>query len=304
MSSSSTGRSNASRKVLPLEKHPGAKQEHSLLDDRSTADVDENYSENERALEEFIRLHPMLSLDATSEKTLGCIAKMMKTTDLPIPEPEVVSMAHDNMFLCQPDEALGERECAIGEKCITRWLGIFRFGEESTKCFVAKEWLLPSELAVFQEEGKLPAQPKKCLLCTRYFASFSYHLARTQPCFKATSPIALQLFANQVHECVVADETLSIANESGNPEGYRPDVLLYVDEAFANTKSARDGLSQLIFNPIVRFKCSDYSFFLNERTGKWELSQRRLGVSSFGQPASSTDVWMQARETRPQSERQ
>jgi hypothetical protein len=33
----------------------------SLLDARELPDADENYSENERALSEFFRLHPMLT---------------------------------------------------------------------------------------------------------------------------------------------------------------------------------------------------------------------------------------------------
>lgn len=285
-SSSNTGRSNASSKLIPIESLPPPKDPASLLDARTTVDKDELSSENERALGEFMRLHPMLSLEATSAKTLSCIAKMMDNVDIPVPEPEMVSKGHDDQFLCRADYELGERDCVVGDKCICRWMGVFRFGEDTEKSFVMKEWLLPSQLEVFRETGKNPATQQKCLLCTRYFASYTYHLARSCPTFRATSPMQLTLFANEVYNCNPCSEVPAICNETGNVDGYRPDAVLYVDESFADTQAARDGLSQLIFQPIIRFCCSDYSFIRDERNGQWCLTQNKLGVAHFGQPAS------------------
>ena len=282
--SSNTGRSQAKTKFLPVETAPPPKDPTSLLDDRMSVDRDELYSDNERALTEFLRLHPMLSLEATSNKTLSCIAKMMKDVDLKTPEPEMVSKAHDDQFLCQADKNIGERECILGEKCICKWISVFRYGEENEKSFVCKEWLLPSQLKVFQETGKLPSQQQKCLVCTRYFSSYVYHLARTCPTFKCQSPLQLQLFANQVHECSPAHDILPIANESGNIDGYRPDVLLYVDESFSSSLASREGLAQMLFQPIVRFKSNDYDF-VKDPNGQWVLSQNKLGMN-FRPPAS------------------
>jgi hypothetical protein len=285
-SSSNSGRSNAKSKLIPIESHPGHKAPGSLLDERTTTDPDELYSENERALSEFMRLHPMLSLEATSEKTLSCISKLMKDTDLKPPEPEIVSKAHDDMFLCRPSIE-GERECILGEKCICRWMSIFRYGEETERAFTAKEFLLPSQLRIFQESGKLPQIQQKCLICTRYFASYIYHLARTCPTFKVNSPMSLNLFANQVYQSHgMQTEMMPISNESGSIDEYRSDVMLYVDEEFANTTAARDGISQLLFQPIVRFKCNDYDFIQDSVTGEWKLGQNRLGTAHFGRPVS------------------
>ena len=50
--SSNTGRSQAKSKFIPVETAPPPKDPKSLLDDRLTADRDELYSENERALTE------------------------------------------------------------------------------------------------------------------------------------------------------------------------------------------------------------------------------------------------------------
>lgn len=287
-SSSNAGRSNASIKLMPIENKPPPKNPTSLLDDRNSADADELYSANERALSEFLKLHPMLSLEATSAKTLTSISKLMTCiTDIQVKEPELVSKAHDDQFLARADPDLGERPCVLGDKCICRWMSIFRYGEDTEKAFVCKEWLLPSQLKKFREDGQLPQTHQKCLLCTRYFASYTYHLARSSPTFRATSPMQLTLFANQAHECTPSQEIPSIANQAGEVDGYRPDTLLYVDEAFIDTPAARDGLSHLVFQPIVRFCCNDYVFVRNETTGQWMLNQCKLGNSHFGQPARS-----------------
>lgn len=287
--SSNTGRSQSRSKFIPVETKPPDKPPSSLLDDRMVADRDELYSDNERALTEFLRLHPMLSLEATSTKTLSCIAAMIGDTDLQVPEPELVSKTHDDQFLRRADKTIGERDCLLGDKCICKWISVFRFGEETDKAFVCKEWLLPSQLETFQNTGKLPPQQQKCLVCTRYFSSYIYHMARTCPTFKCQSQIQLQLFANQVHECVPANDVMPIANESGTVDGYRPDVLLYVDEAFSSTAASREGLAQLLFQPIVRFKSSDYDF-VKDTDGQWMLTQHKLGTQYFRDPASLTDV--------------
>lgn len=280
------GKSCAASKLIPVERHPGPKPPGDLLDSRNLADPDEAYSENERALQEFLKLHPMLSLESTSAKTLSEIAKLSKLVDIKMPEPEVVSMDYDNAFLKRADRTQGHRECVLGEKCICRWLSVFRYGEESDKCFVCREYLLPSQLETYQKSKKLPSQHGKCLICTRYFASYAYYLARSSPTFKCETPVTLQAFSNQVTTCKLGDEVPPIANATGAIDAYRPDVILYIDESAANTEAARGKLSHLMFNPIVRFKCGDYDFVRDEETNEWRLSQHRLGVRYFRAPAS------------------
>lgn len=208
----------------------------------------------------------------------------MGEIDLEVPEPELVSKSHDDQFLRRPNKNIGERECVLGDKCICKWISVFRYGEETEKSFVCKEWLLPSQLKTFKDKGKLPSQTQKCLVCTRYFTSYIYHLARTCPTFKCQSPLQLQLFANQAQVCTPASEIMPIANESGTADGYRPDVLLYVDEAFSATTASREGLAQLLFQPVVRFKSNDYDF-VKDGDGQWMLTQHKLGAQYFRAPA-------------------
>ena len=140
-----------------------------LLDDRDLADPDEQYNDNERALTHFLRLHPMLSLDATSERMLTTVAKMVDDYAIETKELEVVSRTHDEMFLAPATKSIGERDCVNAHKCIARWLAVFRFGEDTKNAFVCKEFLLPSQRAEWMKTGELPKTPAKCLLCSRYF---------------------------------------------------------------------------------------------------------------------------------------
>lgn len=58
----------------------------SLLSDTSGIDADEEYSNDERMLNDFIKQHPMLSLEATSVKTMQLVAGMMEKAHIPVPE--------------------------------------------------------------------------------------------------------------------------------------------------------------------------------------------------------------------------
>ena len=68
-----------------------------------------------------------------------------------------------------------------GEKCIACWLAIWRYGDNTDKAFVCKEFLLPEAYALFQRTGDLPEEAGKCLVCTRYFTSYVYRLCRLDP---------------------------------------------------------------------------------------------------------------------------
>lgn len=78
-----------------------------------------------------------------------------------------------------PNTEIGERECVNAHKCIAKWLAVFRYGEETKKQFVCKEFLLPSQHKEFMQTGELPKTPAKCLLCSRYFTVRSRTCGRT-----------------------------------------------------------------------------------------------------------------------------
>jgi len=231
-----------------------------LLDHRPMPDADELFSENENALSNFIRLHPQLSLDATSDRTMAAAAALLGDCAVKTRELEQCSKTHDDKFLRRAKQEAGERPCVNGEKCICRWLAIFRFGEATENAFVCREFLLPSQLKTFNESGTLPKTHSKCLLCSRYFMSYVYTLARNSPNFKPTGSIALQAFGNTIGVEDVESETLLYANDVETEDGYSNHVMLYADERWADLASSRGNLGTLLWRPVVRFKSSDYVF--------------------------------------------
>lgn len=317
-------RSNHSRVERPMGDKPSE-----LLDSRNMPDADELYTENERALTQFIKLHPMLrcacpcsarathvhappsptvlradsrtlSLEATSERTLSKAAALVDRYAMPTKELETVTKAHDDLFFRRAKPDLGERPCVNGDKCICRWLAIFRYGEETDAAFVCREFLLPSQLDDFQKTGRTPKVQGKCLLCTRYFTSYVYTLARNVPDFCPKSCIAIQTFGNAIECANPEDEAATHANAVGGADGYRADVMLYVDEKWANTSASRGAFGTLLWRPIVRFNSSDYVFVKSGDGdvgdvgdgGGWRVIQRNLGVTDtsgqdFGQPPFS-----------------
>ena len=318
---------DAARKLEKLIPEPDNGE---LLNRGNVPDVDELYSENERALTNFIRLHPMLrsihsmsrakhtcththmhflhthphppkpvrSLDATSERTLSMAASLVDKYALPTRELETVSKTHDDLFFRRANTEVGERPCVNGEKCICRWLAIFRYGEETDAAFVGREFLLPSQLDDFQQSGRLPKAQAKCLMCTRYFTSYVYTLARNSPSFSPKSCIAVQAFGNKIGVHNVEEETMTHSNSVGCEDGYRADVMLYVDEKWADTASSRGPLGTLLWRPVVRFQSSDYVYVKNKTSGLYEILQVNLGVktdaSDFGQPPSSVTERVEA----------
>lgn len=247
-----------------------------LLDDRDVADPDEQYTDNERALTQFMRLHPMLSLDATSERMLNTVAKMVDDYSVPTRELEVVTKTFDDQFLAPPNTEIGERECVNAKKCVCRWLAIFRFGENTKNAFVCKEFLRPSQHAEFMKTGELPKTPAKCLICSRYFTSYIYTLARANPSFCPTKSIELQAFANTIAVDSPVDDVVTHASSVGTNDGYRASKMLFADEKWADSASSRNDLGTLLWRPVVRFNASDYEF-KTDVDGKPLIVQRNMG---------------------------
>jgi hypothetical protein len=296
-----------------------------LLDDRIVADPDENYNENERALSSFLRLHPMLSyarsaprhspslpppfahrqqharvsvalrrLDATSQRMLTLVGAMMDDFEIPTRELEIVSKKHDDLYLRPPRGE--ERPCCNGEKCVSRWIAIFRHGEDTDKAFVCREFLLPSQHAAFLQDGTLPRTTQKCLLCARYFTSYVYTLARNSPSFCPRSSIQLQAFGNVVGVDNATDAALTGVAQVAGEDGYHASKMLFVDEKWAESASSRSEIGTMLWRPMVRFHCSDYEFVADPEGG-YAIVQINMGIrADFCRPSSSEGAKAAARD--------
>ena len=273
---------NPTQLTSPPEPH---ERGNDLLDDRVIADPDEIYDENEKALSSFVKLHPMLSLDATNDRMLNKVAEMIDEASIQTKELEIVSKTHDDLFLRPAKPELGERPCANSEKCICRWVGVFRYGEDDPKAFVCREYLLPSQNAEFQANGELPRTQAKCLICTRYYTAFLYNLARNSPSFSPKQPIQIQAFENLVECPNPADDAPSHSSAIATEDGYRASVMLFVDEKWADTSSSRNSMSALLWKPTVRFNSADYEFVIDS-DGTPRALQMRMGneQQDFGGP--------------------
>lgn len=151
---------------------------NSLLHDSSMPNRDEQFGDDEKLLNEFTKLHPMLSLEATSVKTMQLVASAMQKVHMPVPAIPVVGKKHDDLFLSPPIVSVGERECVCGERCLGNFIAKVRYGADTDRGFTPKEYLLPDQLKAFEEGKGLPAQRQKCLLCSRYWLNYVYILAR------------------------------------------------------------------------------------------------------------------------------
>jgi len=310
-----SGVAGAAPNPYQLARPPGAPGSD-LLDDRVVGDADEVYDDNERALSEFIRMHPMLryafrtlpppnnahfyltfgalctgslrSLDATSDRMLNKVAAMIDQSSVETKEVEVATKSHDDCFLRPANVENGERPCCNGDKCTCRWTAIFRYGEHSDRAFIAREYLLPSQEAEFRRTGELPRTTGKCLLCTRYYTTHIYTLARNSPSFCPNSAIQIQAFCNKLVCESPSDDAPSHSSSIGSADGYRASVMLFVDEKWADTSSSRNGTSALLWKPTVRFNCSDYEFVV-DADGTPRAIQVNMAVEQrdFGSPPCS-----------------
>jgi hypothetical protein len=260
-----------------------------LLDDREVGDADELYTDNEKALSEFIRLHPMLSMDATSDRMLNKVAEMIDEASVDTKELEVVSKTHDDLFLRPAREQNGERPCANASRCVCRMTSGFRYGEHDERVFVCREYLLPSQDDLFRRTGELPKTPQKCLLCTRYYTAHIYNLARNSPSFCPKAPIQIQAFCNKLDCASPVDDAPVCSSAVGSPDGYRASVMLFVDEKWADTSSSRNEMSALLWKPTVRWNSSDYEFVVDS-DGTPRALQVNMAVEQrdFGLPPCSS----------------
>lgn len=80
---------------------------------------------------------------------------------------------------CRPPlENIGERACVNGNRCIAQFIAQIRYGPGTDMAFTCKEFLLPEQHKTFLAGGGLPHRRSKCLLCARYFLTYTYILVR------------------------------------------------------------------------------------------------------------------------------
>ena len=261
-----------------------------LLNSEATIGDDELHTEDETALNNFLNLHPMLSLGATSQHTLKVVSSAFENYSATAPELPVVSKLYDDAMLRPPNKRIGERACACGDRCIAKFLAELRHGKDSELAFVCTEFLLPSEQEAFVNNGTLPPRPKKCLLCTRYFTNYLYFQARSDPTFRMSlCNVDVQSFANKIESPASAEGAEGAeATEATDPidyaeltrvqrqgpasvskvltkDGYKPCASLFVDEEFVAKQAGRDNsLVTFMFRPIVRFSSNHYKFEMTE----------------------------------------
>ena len=279
--------------------------------------INEEFSNDEKALNSFLRLHPMLSMEATSVRNLQLVAglfdkAMLKATDIPI-----IPKSYDDSMLRPPNERVGERHCLNEGACLCQIMAKVRFGAETSKAFTATEFLLPTEREAFLGGRGLPARRNKCLVCTRYFLTYVYLLARNDPTFNiAQSGLSLQPFANTLtapppsgqHDDAQAREAQEEGPRSCSlfscKDGYLPNAMLFADEKLLDTRAGRETpLGLLCWKPVVRFCSSDYRY-IEDETGP-RIVQVGIGVGDathglqrFQQPPAPTAAAVGAENAR------
>lgn len=135
-------------------------------------------SEREKVLTQFVRLHPMCSLQSMQTETLQKIIGSEYVETAQCAELECVTKDYEDNFFSRPKTERGERACVLEDDCLTRVIARLRFGPESDVGFTCKEFLLPSQRAQWEAGAGLPLHRGKCLVCLRYFTTYLYILAR------------------------------------------------------------------------------------------------------------------------------
>ncbi len=280
--------SAAGKASKPPDKPPGplprdSSGQMSLLQERAGIDADESFGSQEYALSQYLKLHPVLSLESTSYQTLQLVADLVESTSIPTREVEMVSKPHDDQYLRPPNTSIGERACCLGDRCICVWMARWRYGNDTDMAFIGTEFLLPSQAAEFKESGKLPHTNGKCLVCSRYVTTYIYRCARADPTFKPDAKIPLQAYGNSLGvECGENVPThSSVANDS---DGYRQEAMLFVDEQWADTAAARGSMASLLWRPCVKFDTVHY-VYVKDANGLPRLLQRNVGAEEES-PAS------------------
>lgn len=258
-----------------------------MVSTQRTTELPESYTADERKLNSFLSLHGMLSLDATSSSSLELAANLLPATSLPTRDIPTVGKLHDDRFLRPPNRSIGERGCCIGERCLANFLAIFRYGENNDYGFTCREYLLPDEERVFGNTGKLPATHGKCLLCTRYFVTFAYRLARADANFNSRPKLSIFAYSNVVGTATGEELVQTASVVSTDENGYPTTALLGVDAEFGQTEAASGVMGTLLTRPVVGFNSCDYTYVKNGDSVSIVQDFRRAGWGK-GTPLPAT----------------
>jgi hypothetical protein len=260
----------APRPDKPATSNVRADRKRPLLQNSSGIDADEQFGDDERLLNDFIKKHPMLSTEASSVSTMQMLAEIASKTTIPIHDVPCISKTHDDLFLSEPNLAIGERACACEQKCLTRFIARVRYGADTDKGFVCKEFLTPEEHQRFLAGGGLPDQRRKCVVCFRYYTTYIYQLARSDAgLLKSGYAVHVSGHSNLFnpdlppHEDVMRalNEIPRLSSPVSVAEGYAQHACLFVDGEFANRRTQREHrVGSLLFRPTVRFSSKHYRY--------------------------------------------
>jgi hypothetical protein len=85
--------------LAPVPEAPPEFSTSSLISGNAGIGIDESYSKDEQQLNEFLKLHPMLSSEATSSRTLQLVSTMFEKASVQLADLPVVGKSHDDCFL-------------------------------------------------------------------------------------------------------------------------------------------------------------------------------------------------------------
>ena len=213
-----------------------------LLQERAGIDADEAYGEQELALSSYLKLHPVLSLEATSHQTLQLVADLIDETWPSRPRSSRSSpRAGTTRTWRPPNLAVNERACNLGNRCICVWMARWRYGDDTDLAFVGAEFLLPSQREVFDRKRASCPRRRASASCARATCTPTSTAARaaTRPSAPTRRsrcrPLGTRSASRRARTC---RGTRASCNDS---DGYRQEALLFVDEAWADTAAARGG---------------------------------------------------------------
>ena len=281
------GNGNRSASTVPNRPPPPAVPDATgavpLVNTQRATSLNENYTDDEVKLSTFMKLHPFLSIDATSQRSLLLVSNVLEITSVMEKPVPTVGRLHDEGFLRAADPRIGERPCCIGDKCMGRFIAILRYGDSTDMAITLREYLLPVEEQTFRSSGKLPHTVGKCILCTRYFTTYAYRLARADPKFDTTKNLEIFAYTNVVNLNENANSMVTHAPRVGECEdSYPTSTLLGVDAEFGTREAAQGDMGTLIHRPVVGFNSGHYQYVKNERGV--------MIVQDFGRPGEGTDI--------------
>ena len=280
----------------PTDDRTVAPQPHSsdaLLSTEWSLCFGEMHTADEQALHCMLQNHPMLASQATNNETLALIGSMFERTTMVVNDVPVIPKSYDDTFLRPPNKSIGERECSCADKCICALMARVRYGPGSEYEFIGTEFLLPAEQDTFIKTGELPSRRRKCLVCTRYWQTYIYIRARTDPTFRLHhTTTSLQVFANVVGdangnseaECnlnIDQDDLVRNSSVVSADDGYKPHAMLFVDEGYVDSnRLARSGSTvQFLWKPTVKF-CSTHYVYVKDPASRTPVRLIQSGIGT------------------------